>query len=101
MLPLARLTVPLTGLPTLVTLKGSPSTSASLVSSELAAITRGVSSAGVAQSLTATGAAVAALKGTLTVAVGVQPVSSLDAVVQRAAAQIVPIPVLDHRRRVC
>src|SRR5262249_47807186 len=77
MLPLARLTVPLTGLPTLVTLKGSPSTSESLVSSELAAITRGVSSAVVAESLTATGASLAALTVTLTVAVGGAPVAAL------------------------
>src|SRR5262249_39082578 len=68
MLPAARLTVPLTGLPTLVTLKVSPSTSESLLSSELAAITSGVSSAVVAASLTATGASLTGLTVALALA---------------------------------
>src|SRR5262249_61404840 len=84
-----RLTVPLTGPPTLVTLKGSPSTSESLVSSELAAITRGVSSAVVAESLTATGASLTALTVTLTVAVAVPPLPSLTGSGEAGGAVVV------------
>ena len=72
--PLASATVPLVGIPTAITVSGSPSASVSFATSAVPAITAAVSSAVIIMSSTATGGVLAPTV-TVTVAVANSPVS--------------------------